>query len=100
VYFPDAGWVPFDPQREKFFVDPRHVAFMTALDARDPSVGRWSSLVDDGQSPTGTPLTNGAIEIVPGDGTGGEIAIHSRDDFDVHLRKFRKDQQSVVLLGR
>jgi Transglutaminase-like superfamily len=100
VYFPDAGWVPFDPQREKFFVDSRHFGFMAILDATDVSVGRWMSRVVDSLSPTGVPLANGAIEIVPGDGTGGEMAIKNRDDLRVRVRAIRKDQQSVTLLER
>ncbi len=39
VYFPDVGWVPFDPTFGEFgWVDPGHVKMMTSLDPNQPSV--------------------------------------------------------------
>lgn len=39
VYFPDVGWVPFDPTFGEFgWVDPGHVKMMTSLDPAEPSV--------------------------------------------------------------
>jgi transglutaminase-like putative cysteine protease len=39
VYFPDVGWVPFDPTFGEFgWIDPGHVKMMTSLDSGDPSV--------------------------------------------------------------
>jgi transglutaminase-like putative cysteine protease len=39
VYFPDVGWVPFDPTFGEFgWVDPGHVKMMTSMDPAAPSV--------------------------------------------------------------
>src|SRR5205807_473598 len=40
VWFPDAGWVPFDPQAEKFFIDTRHLGFWSQ---EDGGVPQWGS---------------------------------------------------------
>ena len=38
VYFPDVGWVPFDPTFGEYgWVDPGHVKMMTSLDPTEPS---------------------------------------------------------------
>lgn len=38
VYFPDVGWVPFDPTFGEYgWVDPGHVVMMTGADPSDPS---------------------------------------------------------------
>jgi len=84
VYFPDAGWVPIDPQREKFFVDSHHFAFFSALDAATPSSGAWSADYYGTASPTGNPLANGTIEIVPGDGVSSRVTVHAVDTVHRH----------------
>jgi len=39
VYFPQVGWVPFDPTFGEFgWVDPGHIKMMTGLDAEQPGV--------------------------------------------------------------
>jgi transglutaminase-like putative cysteine protease len=39
VYFPDAGWVPFDPTFGEFgWIDPGHIKMITGLDPEMPGV--------------------------------------------------------------
>jgi len=40
VYYPDIGWVPYDPQDSKTFVDTRHVKFAVGLDRM--STAAWA----------------------------------------------------------
>lgn len=107
VYFPDVGWVPFDPQAEKFFVDPRHIALFTNTDSGipvdehgTPWYGRWTAQHVAGESPTGPSFAGGETVIVPGDGVASQVVIHSRDSFHVHLRRFRMDLKKTQLFSR
>lgn len=99
VYFPGAGWVAFDPQMEKFFVDSRHYAFLTEVDARDPSMGDWTADTSPGQSATGRSLGNGDTEIVPGDGFFTP-SLYIHDAFRVHIASVLRDVHSVTLFSR
>jgi Transglutaminase-like superfamily len=100
VYFPGAGWVPFDPQHEKFFVDPRHFSLMSAIDAGDQQLGTWSAPSSDGLSSTGATLANGQFQIVPGDGPGSTIHIDGRDSSSVTLQRVQHDVTDVLLFSR
>lgn len=67
VYFPDRGWVPFDPQKEKFFIDTRHIGFLVNTDAGDPQIGAvWSDDTIDGalSGPQIVPAFGGSDSIV------------------------------------
>jgi len=100
IYFPGSGWVPFDPQHEKFFIDPRHFGFATYADARGPRVGSWSAETVDGDSVTGKPLSDGYTEIAPADGIGSDVTIRSRDSFHAALEGIHHDVSGVLLLSR
>lgn len=100
VYFPGRGWIAVDPQMEKFFVDPRHFAFTTGVDARDLQVGHWSAYGVGQQAPTGSLLANGSVEIVPGEGTGTSVTIHDTDHFHLTIPRMVGDVHRVLLLSR
>ncbi len=100
VYFPDVGWVPLDPQREKFFVDSHHVAFFSSIDAGTPATGAWSADASPDVSPTGAALAHGATEFVPGDGYSSEVALHTTDSIHATLHGFTHDVQGVLLFAR
>lgn len=100
VYFPDVGWVAFDPQREKFFVDPHHVAFFSSIDAGSPATGAWTADYYGESSPTGAPLANGGIEIVPGDGMSSTVTVHTVDSIHASLGGFQHDVHGVLLFSR
>jgi hypothetical protein len=100
VYFPGAGWVPFDPQHEKFFVDTRHYAFFTNVDAGDPHVGTWTAQYRAGTNATGAALSNGSLEIVPGDGMASQVDVTTRDDVHVTLRGITHDVTNTLLFSR
>lgn len=100
IYFPDIGWVPFDPQHEKFFIDPRHFAFATYRDAPDPNLGRWTASAPDGQSATGPSLANGSFEIAPIDGVGSQVSVNIHDTFHATMDGIRHDVKGVLLLSR
>ncbi|GAC1512307.1 MAG: hypothetical protein NVS2B16_15010 [Chloroflexota bacterium] len=100
IYFPGAGWVPFDPQHEKFFIDPRHFGFATYADAGSPQIGDWKASAPNGQNATGTPLSNGYPEIAPGDGVGSKITVSSHDTFRATMDGIRHDVHGVLLLSR
>jgi transglutaminase-like putative cysteine protease len=100
IYFPHAGWVPFDPQLEKFFIDPRHFSFYTNVDAGDPGMGLWSAYAVGNQAPTRNNLRYGLSVIVPGDGYGSRVSLSSQDDFHVGLRRTYNDVHNVLLFQR
>jgi hypothetical protein len=100
IYFPGSGWVPFDPQREKYFVDPRHIAFLTAQEAGTLRLGTWSAQQVDGQSPIGPNLAGGVAAIVPADGVNSKVTVRTRDNFHVALSGVRSDVKNVLLLAR
>lgn len=100
IYFPGTGWVPFDPQREKFFIDPRHFAFFSNVDAGDPGVGTWRAEAVSGFSPTVANLRDGTDEILPGDGISSQVTVRSRDRFHVNFRWVRHDVSHVLLFSR
>ncbi len=99
VWFPDVGWVTFDPQNEKFFVDPRHVALFTNVDASTGlQLGTWSAdVADDNTSAAGAPLSNGSAEIVPGNGAGSQVTESATDDFSqLKFLKFKADATRIL----
>jgi transglutaminase-like putative cysteine protease len=103
VYFPDLGWVPFAPEAEKYFVDPRHFAFFTAPDAGGPTgaaLGDWSATYEVGDSPIGAPLPTGATEVVPGQGPSSTVTVTSQDAFQVTFRLVRNDVKNTTLFAR
>jgi hypothetical protein len=99
VYFPDKGWVPFDPQREKFFIDSHHYAFLTNIDAGDPNQGEWSAY-NTGSNPLGKPLSNGSTEVVPGDGYSSKVAVNTHDAVNVAYKGMQADVGHVLLFAR
>lgn len=100
IYFPHKGWVPFDPQREKFFIDPRHFSFYSNVDAGDPGMGFWSADAVGDKAPTRTNLRYGLSVIVPGDGYASRVSLSSRDDFHIALRRTYSDVHDVLLFQR
>ena len=100
IYFPGSGWVPFDPQREKYFVDPHHIAFLTSLDAGNLHLDAWSAQASSGKRPTGRPLDTGTISIAPASGVGSRVTVRSQDDFHLALKTVQRDVSNVLLLSR
>jgi hypothetical protein len=100
VYFPDAGWVPVDPQREKFFVDSHHFAFFSNIDAGSPASGAWSADYAGDESATGAALPNGDVEIVPGEDVDSAVTVHTTDSVHATLGTFTHDVQGVLLFAR
>jgi hypothetical protein len=99
VYFPRSGWVPFDPQLEKFFIDPRHIVIKTAADASNMTMGAWAADGGNG-SVTGRNLSNGYPLIVPGTGQGSSTTIHTSDSFRASVGSMVNDVSRVVLFSR
>ncbi len=99
VYFPGAGWVAFDPQREKFFVDTRHYSLLTAADASDPLLGAYIADPVGNDSVTGRLLSNGGPEAVPEDGS---LAAQARehDVARLHVSSIVHDVHSLTLFAR
>jgi hypothetical protein len=100
IYFPGAGWVPFDPQREKYFVDPRHFAFYTNVDAGDHYIGAWSAYPVGGDPAIGPRLSDGSTEIVPGDGVSSRVTTVTHDFANINSSGFRHDVTTLLLLSR
>lgn len=54
VYFPDLGWLPYDPQQSRQFTSSRHIKQTHGLDSRDindtwrgaPYLPRYSEMID------------------------------------------------------
>jgi Transglutaminase-like superfamily len=100
VYFPDRGWVPFDPQKEKFFIDPRHIGFYAGLDSGSRSTPVWTAqLVNASLDSTGRILNNGSTVIVPGE-FGSKVTLVSRDNSHVTIRQVRRDVTGILLFAR
>jgi hypothetical protein len=98
VYFPDIGWVAFDPQIEKFFVDPRHVQFFSSLDAGSTQVGTWTGMAE-GDQPATNPLPGGIDQIVPG-APGSIVTVSNKDSFNVTLAGLIHDLKKSLLFSR
>jgi transglutaminase-like putative cysteine protease len=92
IYFPSVGWVPFDPQHEKFFVDTRHIGLLAGPDTGDPLVGSFWS--DDGAGTLTGPI------IVPGFSPGSVVTLQNQDDFHVGFVSARADVSNVLLFSR
>lgn len=99
VYFPHTGWVAFDPQIEKFFVDSRHYAVLAEVDASVPSMGQWTANTVAGEAPTGQRLANGGDEIVPDDGFY-PLGLTIHDSFRFHVASVLRDVHRVALYSR
>ena len=99
MYFPGSGWVSFDPQMEKFFVDTRHYAMLTEVDATNPIIGQWMAYPVAGQSMTGRALRNGTDEVIPGDGWS-KMAIKLQDSTEAHIASVVHDVHTVTLFSR
>jgi transglutaminase-like putative cysteine protease len=99
VYFPGTGWVAFDPQREKTFVDSRHYALLTEPDASSPTLGEWMATPDGSQPVTGKPLATGATEAVPEDGTLPQ-QVQQQDALSLHVASVVHDVSAVTLFAR
>lgn len=100
VYFPDAGWVPLDPQLEKFFIDTRHVAFESNIDAGAPGIGSFTAQAAGNASATGRTLSNGYIAIAPADGISSQVRVQIQDAFHVQFDGSRPDVKHVLLFSR
>ncbi|HEX6510048.1 MAG TPA: transglutaminase domain-containing protein [Chloroflexota bacterium] len=100
VYFPDAGWVPVDPQLEKFFIDTRHIAFESNMDAGATGLGTWRAQAPAGASPTGHMLSNGNVAIAPADGISSQVAVQVQDSVHVQFDGSRPDVRHVLLFSR
>lgn len=94
VWFPDKGWVPFDPQFEKFFVDTRHIGFVTNPDARDLSYGALFA------GTVGPKLKSGNVVDFPADGSGSQVTLQVQDTMNLSFNKLVKDVKSAVLFAR
>lgn len=54
IYFPDLGWLPYDPQQSRQFTSSRHIKQTHGLDSRDindtwrgaPYLPRYSEMID------------------------------------------------------
>jgi hypothetical protein len=100
VYFPDVGWVPLDPQLEKFFIDTRHVAFETNIDAGATGIGTFAAQAAGAASATGHTLSNGYVAIAPADGISSQVGIQIKDAFHVQYDGSRPDVKDVLLFSR
>jgi hypothetical protein len=100
VYFPDAGWVPLDPQLEKFFIDTRHIAFESNIDAGAPGIGTFTTQAAGNASATGRTLSNGYIAIAPADGISSQVGVQIQDAFHVQFDGSRPDVKDVLLFSR
>jgi hypothetical protein len=93
IYFPDQGWVPFDPQQEKFFVDTRHIGFWTTQDAgQSPDVGEILALW------SGQPVVNS--NIVPGAGLGQVTLTEQDKNSTVAFKSLTKSPNSLLMFAR
>jgi hypothetical protein len=100
IYFPGTGWVPFDPQKEKFFIDPRHFGFFPAVSAGLQSLRVWTAeRVNSTLNPTGRILQNGDTVITPGS-AGSNVTLVSHDSFHVTFGLVRADVRDVLLFAR
>lgn len=100
VYFPRSGWVPFDPRLEKFFVDSRHFAFATTVDAANLDIGGWRAVGPQSGAATGSALPNGSEAILPGDALGSVVHIRNQDISTLRVMAIRHDVHSTFLLTR
>lgn len=107
VYFPSAGWVPFDPQAETFFVDPHHIALFTNIDAGPIAglhgeiwYGAASGSAASARDLTGAPLPDGATDEIPGDGPGSHVTITSQDTNAATFVSYQKSQKKTAMFSR
>lgn len=62
VYFPDLGWVPFDPQQTQLYVSNRFIRIETGLDNNETTndgLIRWTQMQGTAGSPALTETVNG-----------------------------------------
>ena len=100
AYFPDVGWVSFDPQEEKFFSDVRHLAFFTGLDAQIPkNYGVWAANLT-GTNEFGQNFSSGTPIFVPGDGITSKVSLTNQDHFNMAFRQQLHDVSSLIMFSR
>lgn len=100
AYFPDVGWVSFDPQEEKFFSDVRHLAFFTGLDAQIPkNYGVWAANLT-GSNEFGQNFSSGTPIFVPGDGISSKVSLSNQDHFTMGFRQQLHDVSSLIMFSR
>jgi hypothetical protein len=102
IYFPGNGWVPFDVQAEKFFVDPHHIALYLNADATDLTHAdgdRWLTPTMQGMQ-FGPALPDGNQADFPGDGVGDHVTLAQTDDNQLGYRSVRKDVSGTLLYSR
>jgi hypothetical protein len=92
--------VPLDPQREKFFIDARHLAFLMQPEAGVLSLGAWSADRLGSASVTGPRLPGGNVEILPGDGVSSRVSVRTSDSIHLAFRSVRHDVHHLVLFSR
>jgi transglutaminase-like putative cysteine protease len=97
VWFPDAGWVPFDPQMEKFFVDTRHVALLRNVDAGNLAPQLTAQADPAGDASGDTTLLQ---MTVPGLALDSATAATTEDRFALRVRGMLHDQRRSVLFSR
>lgn len=108
VYFPDQGWVPFDAQAEKFFVDPRHIAFYSNIDAGplvDPNGKPWFGnavgFSDANNDPVfGPTFADGRPVFTPGDGVESQVTLNQKADDQLTFVKFNDDVNNIFMYSR
>ncbi len=77
VYFPDAGWIPFDPQQTEFFVSNRYLRIEVGLDNEETvqdGLVRWS------QSSGSAELTPQLEEAIESDFVTDRVALLSEKE--------------------
>ena len=100
AYFPDVGWVSFDPQEEKFFSDVRHLAFFVSLDAQTPRGYAAIAFSPAGANNYGRTFSNGSTIFAPGDGVGSKVSVQSQDHFNMGFRRQLHDVSSLIMFAR
>ncbi|MCA1596824.1 MAG: transglutaminase domain-containing protein [Chloroflexi bacterium] len=113
VWFPDSGWVPFDPQAEKFFVDARHIGLFTNIDAGDASLdwfGQWKGSSIGDISPTGPSLSSSdpnVFEYLPADGFMSQVGFQKFNgvdtpttDYNLKFVSMKPDLTNLIMFSR
>lgn len=114
IWFPDRGWVPFDPQYEKYFVDTRHIGLFTVPDAGRPAnesddTSETANAYDqvftieaDSPATVGSSLVSGqnVSSILPGGSTGTQVKLQIADNMNLSFRSLTPDVKNLVMFSR